>query len=127
MDPGMLISKSKFAGVEMKRLCLMSLALALCFVPAFAQALENMVYTVGTTTQDAAHRDWGFIVWQGTTPGLIQNKHFAIYSKAGDATSANPYTRQSITSVQTDPTAIKVVLNRAINLGDDLNALSTRI
>lgn len=91
------------------------------------QALEDVIYTVGTTTRDAAARNWAYIVWQGTTPDLIQNKHFAIYSKAGDATSANPLLRQSITGVQTEPTVIQAILNRAMSLGDNLEQLESRI
>src|SRR5207244_3208161 len=64
---------------------------------------------------------------QGTTPDLVQNKHFAIYAKPGAANSANPFTRQSIVGVQTEPPVIQVILNRAINLGDNLENLETRI
>src|SRR4051812_14348820 len=127
MDPGMLISKPcQRVKVAMKTLSII-LALFSAALGVRGQALEDVIYTVGTTTKDAAARNWAYLVWQGTTPDLIQNKHFAIYSKAGDATSANPLLRQSITGVQTEPTVIQAVLNRAVNLGDNLEQLETRI
>ncbi len=109
-----------------RRLCLL-IALAASALGVTGQALDETIYTVGTSIQDAAHRNWGYILWQGSTPELVQNKHYAIYSKAGDATASNPFFRQAIVGVQTDPAVIKVILNRSINLGENLGELENRI
>src|SRR5687768_3534352 len=107
MDRGMLICKSKRIGA-MRKLCLVLLVLAGSAMVAPAQVLEDLIYAVGTTTKDLTARDWGYVVWQGSEPALIQNKNFAVYAKAGAANSANPFTRQAVVGVQTDPAVIQV-------------------
>src|SRR5687767_6068946 len=53
---------------------------------AIAQdGLNDLVYTVGTTTTDTYGRQWAFLLWQGTSPSLISGQTFAIYAKSGDA------------------------------------------
>lgn len=127
----MLISKyPNFAALPRPawaRLCLFFLVAFASLAPARAQALDDIIYTVGTTTKDAALRDWGYIAWMPSTPGLVQGKHFAIYWKAGAADSLNPFTRQAVVTVQTEPAVIQVILNRSINLGDNLEELEKRI
>src|SRR4051812_1625704 len=125
MDRWMLISKSKRIAA-MRKLCIVFLVLIAGALQTPAQVLEDLIYTVGTTTKDATARDWGYVVWQGSEVGLIQNKNFAVYAKAGAANSLNPYTRQAVVGVQTDPAVIQVILNRSVNLGESLAELETR-
>jgi len=80
----------------------------------------DIVYTVGTVTRDSFGRDWAYLLWQGTGPGLISNRVFAVYAKPGDATNTAAYTRASIIALQTDARVIEPLLERAQNLGDDL-------
>jgi hypothetical protein len=109
------------------KLFLIVVSMLIASANAFAQVLDDVIYTVGTTTQDAAARNWGYIVWQGSSPDLVQNKRFAIYSKTGDAAALNPFTRQAIVGVQTEPAVIQVILNRSVNLGESLEQLDSRI
>jgi hypothetical protein len=97
-------------------------------LPARAQSgIGDIVYTVGTTVHDSHGRDWAYILWQGTQPGLVSNRVFAVYSKTGDATNNAPYTRLSLVSVQTDARVIEPLLERAANLGDDMLKLDQDI
>ena len=103
---------------------LLQSVLALAMVcPWLARAqsgVGDIVYTVGTVAQDTHGRHWAYLLWQATTPSLISNRVFAIYSKPGDATNNAPYARLSIVKVQTDPLVIEPLLRRAENLGDNL-------
>jgi hypothetical protein len=100
----------------------------LVLIPGMASAqsgIGDIVYTVGTVAHDSHGRDWAYLLWQGTQPGLISNRVFAVYSKPGDPTNNVPYTRLSLVSVQTDARVIEPLLERAANLGDDLNKLQS--
>jgi hypothetical protein len=78
-----------------------------------------LVFTVGTTTRDAANRDWAYLVWQAAAPELLANRQFAIYAKPGDAASTNHYARKALVRLQTDPRTITALLARAANLGEN--------
>lgn len=94
---------------------------------AAQEGFEDTIYTAGTTYTQAADREWAYVIWDSTTPGIALNQHFAVYAKPGNAASPNPFTRKSVLSVQTDPAVIKVLLNRAVNLGDNPNELDHRL
>jgi hypothetical protein len=85
-----------------------------------------MVFTAGTTIRTAG-RDWAYLTWQTTTPTLLRGHAFAIYAKAGNAASENPYERKSIVTPQTDARVILPLLNRSINVGGNLLALSNSL
>lgn len=102
---------------------LLSLALALPQHAPAQSGIGDIVYTVGTVARDAANQDWAYILWQGTQPGLISNRVFAVYSKPGTPTNSALYTRRSIVSLETDALVIEPLLRRAGSLGDDLNKL----
>ena len=101
-------------------------ALAPCAVRA-QSGIGDIVYTVGTVTVDSHGRNWAYVLWQATQPGLISNRVFAVYAKAGGATNNAPYTRLSVVKVQTDARVIEPLLQRAENLGDDLNQLQDEL
>ena len=111
------------------------LAAALCGIiwhgpRARAQApalLPDTIFTVGTTTPDAGGRQWAYILWVGSDNQLVVGRQFAVYAKAGDAASTNPYERRAITGLQTEPPVIRALLNRAATLGDDLVQLEQRV
>lgn len=104
--------------------CLARFLLSLSiFLPigAYSQnGIGDIVYTVGTVARDSHGRDWAYLVWQATQPGLISNRVFAVYSKPGDETNNSPYARRSIVTLQTDARVIEPLLQRAENIGDDL-------
>ncbi len=110
----------------MRRLISLCL-LALLAGAGRAQQLEDTVFTLGTVTQDKSLRHWGFLLMQPTRPDLLYQRKLAIYRKAGDAGSSAAYERRAILTMTTDPSLIGALLQRAVNLGDDTNALSARI
>ncbi len=83
-----------------------------------AQPLENLLYTAGTTIADHQNRQWSYLLWQASTPDLLQERSFAVYRKNGDANSPSLYERKSVTRLTTDTTAIGVMIQRAVNLGE---------
>ncbi|HXJ73332.1 MAG TPA: hypothetical protein VNM37_10775, partial [Candidatus Dormibacteraeota bacterium] len=89
------------------------------------QGLENMLFSAGTVTRDAGARDWAYLLWQSSTPALVQGKSFAIYAKPGAANAAGSYTRKAVVTLHTDPLVIAPLLNRAANLGDNLTELDS--
>lgn len=96
--------------------------------PARAQSgLGDIIYTVGTTAQDPHGRDWAYILWQTTNPSLISNRVFAVYIKSGEASNNAPYMRLSEVTVQTDPRVIEPLLERAANVGDNMQKLDQDI
>lgn len=112
--------------LSMRRLFCLCLLAALA-TSGRAQQLEDSVFTLGTVTQDKALRHWGYVLMQPTRPDLLYARKLAIYRKAGDADSAASYERRTILTLQTDPNIIATFLLRAVNLGDDTNALSGRV
>ncbi len=91
-----------------------------------AAPIPDLVHTAGTTTRDAQARDWAYVIWSSDDPTLLAGQAHAIYAKAGDANSNAPYQRRSIARWQSDPAAIAVLIQRAVNLGEDLPTLEQR-
>ena len=81
--------------------------------------LENTVGTVGTTTYDSDGRPWAYLFWQGSSPGLVLGRTYAIYAKPGDPASPAPYARVSVVTQQTDARNIEPLLRRAENVGQN--------
>ncbi len=107
---------------------LAGLSLLLANVGLQAQEpLANSVFTIGTTATNSQGASWGYFLWQPTEPNALRGHKIAVYAKTGDANSAANYQRRSITQRQTDPAVIQALLNRAVNLGDDLGILENRI
>src|SRR5688572_26509363 len=89
--------------------------------------IEDLVYSAGTTWQDTQNRHWAYLLWQGSQPDLVKGKTFAIYVKSGDANSAALYQRKAVVRLQTDANVIDVLLNRSVNLGENLGVLEERL
>src|ERR1041385_1448751 len=93
------------------------------FLAIFARAqtpLSNLVFTVGTS----ASNNWSYVLVNATTPSLLLGKRFAVYGKPGYPTNAGTFTLRGNIFQQTDTSAINVLLNQSIALGQDLNALN---
>ena len=99
------------------------LFLAAAGVVRAQSGIGDIVYTVGTVVRDSNGQNWAYLLWQGTQPGLVSNRTFAVYSKFGDPTNNTPYVRRSVVSLQTDARVIEPLLERAANLGDDPHKL----
>jgi hypothetical protein len=89
--------------------------------------LPDTIFTVGTTTTDAGGRQWAYLLWVGSDNQLVIGRSFAVYAKAGDAASTNPYERRAITGLQTEPPVIRALLNRAVSIGENLAQLEQRV
>jgi hypothetical protein len=89
--------------------------------------LDRLVILGGTTTMDAQGRHWAYLTWQANDPGALRGQAFALYAKSGDAASGSPYERQAIVRLQTDPVVLQPLLQRSVQLGQDLNALEATI
>lgn len=104
---------------------ILTLLLSLLTTAALAQfeVGDLGVYTVGTSTQ-VSGTHWAYLLWQPTQAGALDGQAFAIYRKAGPASSANAYSRQSITRLQTSSSLLTPLVGRAQKLGDDLVSLN---
>ena len=87
----------------------------------FAQ--PDLLSTVGLAHRDVSGRDWAYVVWQSSSASAVAGRSFAVYVKAGPATSTNQYQRQAIVARQQDIHVIDPLLRRAVNLGGNLGAL----
>ena len=85
-------------------------------------ALENMIFTVGTSTSSGG-TPWSYVCWQAQNPESIKGKTFAIYRKVGDANSPALYQRQGLVSLQSNPAVIEPLLERGHHLKDNWNKL----
>jgi hypothetical protein len=90
-------------------------------------SLPNAVFSIGTTTTNAQGVPWAYLLWQPTEPNALTGRKLAVYAKPGAADANVNYERRTITQRQTDPLVIQSLLNRAVNLGEDLTQLGTRV
>lgn len=88
-----------------------ALTLACAIVPgsALAQNADPVVYTVGNT-YDVGGKHYAYLLWQPGEASTTFGKSFAVYRKNGATGSGNPYTKLSIQSLQTSPSAIHAML-----------------
>jgi hypothetical protein len=96
-------------------------------IGASTPPIDNMIYTAGTTTTDAQNRSWAYVLWQATTPQLVRGKSYAVYAKSGDANSPALYQRKAVVRLQTEPALIDALLQRSVNLGENLPLLEERL
>ena len=104
------------------------LVLACCLalgIPTQAQApINDLIFTVGTTARTPAAQDWSYVFVGSVDSTILRGKRFAIYGKAGAASSPALFSLRGNLFQQTDPTAINTLLNQSVSLGQDLTALS---
>lgn len=101
--------------------------LLLVLAASTVQGQENLAYTVGTTIENNASQRWAYLLWQGSSAQLLKNGSFAIYAKAGDAASTALYSQTAFSRMETDPAALQALLDRAVNVGEDLALLEENI
>ncbi len=100
---------------------------ALVAGPVAASEFSRTLFTVGTSTTDPEGAPLAYLAWQAEDSSLLEERHFAIYAKAGPADSLEPYVLLGITRTQTDARTIESLLARAAALGDDLPLLEERL
>lgn len=93
-----------------------------------AQPLENTLFAAATTTLDEHGRAWAYLSWAGSDLRLLGNAGYAIYVKEavpGDLSVA--YRAEALIGRQTEPATVAALLERARNLGEDLDLLEQRL
>jgi hypothetical protein len=88
---------------------------------------ESLLFTAGTTTVDGNSRPWAYLLWQSPDGKTVLDRQFAVYGKAGAASSTNLYEPLGVVSGALSPAVISVQLSRAEQLGQDLAHLDTVI
>lgn len=102
-------------------------SLLLFAASAFAQPLSNIVFTVGTTIQDASLKNWSYLLLGSPQTELLAGKRFAVYGKAGLPTDPGTFTLHGTIFQQTDATAINNLLNDGPSLNDDTSGLDSAL
>src|ERR1017187_3919879 len=119
-------TSSNFSARRFGHWCLVflwSLELGAWNLDAIAQPLSNLVFTVGTTIQDASLNNWSYVLLGAPEPQLLAGKHFDVFSKNGFPTNSGTFTLRGTIFQQTDISAINTLLNQSVALGDDLTSL----
>jgi hypothetical protein len=108
---------------------LLFLQVLLVGVPLMAAPLpqEKWVASAGTTWRDASGRHWAYLLWQAADPSQLKGKSFAVYHKVGEANSTNGYTLQTVVKQQADTRVIDPLLQRSVNIGQNLSQLEDSI
>jgi hypothetical protein len=91
------------------------------------EPLANVVFSIGTTTTNAQGAPWAYVLWQPTEANALAGRKIAVYAKPGGADAPASYERRTVTQRHVDPLVIQSLLTRAVNLGDDLFLLETRV
>ena len=94
---------------------------------AFAQNADPLVFTVGNSYATGGGNSHNYLLWQPGDVATTFGKRFAVYGKSGEPDSVDPYTRLSIQSVQTSPSAIQALLMLGAKFDHDAAALPERI
>ncbi|MFD2303694.1 hypothetical protein [Roseibacillus ishigakijimensis] len=89
-----------------------------------AQNPDPLVFTVGKTFEtNNGTTLHNYLLWQPGDAATTFGKRFAIYGKDGAATSANPYQKLGVQTLQTSPSAIQALLT----LGGKFDADGARL
>lgn len=91
-----------------------------------AEDIGPLVFSAATTCQTGGVY-WSYVVWHATDHDLLRGKVFEVFRKEGDAGSANVFASRGMIFEQTDPNVIRMLCNRAVNLGEDLAKLDDSV
>lgn len=81
----------------------------------------------GVTTQSSGQA-WAYLFWQTDSLDLLNKRTYSLWQKSGDASSANAYSRIGIVNLQSDPSAVAAIIDRAtLVLNEDPVALDQSI
>ena len=86
----------------------------LCSLSLVVHGQPNLLSTVGLAHRDGTGRDWAYVVWQSPNSSAVAEQSFAVYTKAGTATSSNNYQRTAIVMRQQDTRVIDPLLARSV-------------
>ncbi|MBS0658522.1 MAG: hypothetical protein JSR82_09805 [Verrucomicrobia bacterium] len=89
--------------------------------------VSETVMVGGVTTQSSGQA-WAYLFWQTDSLDLLRSRTYSIWQKSGDANSANAFTRIGVVTLQSDPSAVSGILERATAvLGEDPVALDQTV
>jgi hypothetical protein len=91
---------------------------------SFAQPLNDLIFTVGTTISASPSQNWSYVLIGAPQPQLLAGKRFAIFSKPGFPTNAAAFTLRTTLFQQTDATAVNNLLNQSVMLNENLASLN---
>ena len=105
------------------------LLLGLCVSRLVAAPLPQASWlaTVGTTWRQPSGEDWSYLLYQTSDGTTFSGRTIAIYRKEGDPASPATFTRQAVTRLQDNPAVIAPLLQRSVNVGQDLNELAEHV
>lgn len=108
---------------------LVGLLLGLCVSSLVAAPLPQASWlaTVGTTWRQPSGEDWSYLLYQTSDGTSFSGRTIAIYRKEGDPASPAVFTRQAVTRLQDNPVVIAPLLERSVNVGQDLNELAEHV
>jgi hypothetical protein len=86
---------------------------------------NRTILTFGTTAIGPGGEHAAYVVWEPIGFHVPPDHAFAIYSKAGESASTEPYVFQGVARIQTSPAVIQNLLTRSVLLGQDLVALES--
>ena len=115
------------AGLFLNGLLALATLLTLLATPSRAQEdFQNLYFAVGTVAGTSG-QDWAYLLVDASSPELLRGKALAVYAKPGPPASASAYTRQAVLTLQTHPTALAVLLQRAQHVGEDIMGLDMKL
>lgn len=91
-----------------------------------AQDSGRMLFFTGTTITHQG-TNWAYLIWQATDETVMNDRVMAIFQKTGAPTSVADFSLAGMATLQNDPSAIQILLDRSVNLGEDLFALEDTI
>lgn len=97
-------------------------------LPAQSALPVSETVMVGGVTTQSAGQSWAYLFWQTDSLDLLSSRTYSVWQKAGDATSANAYTRIGVVTLQSDPGAVAGIVDRATSvLNEDAVALDQTV
>ena len=108
---------------------LFAFVVALCLPVLVAAPLPQTSWlaTVGTSWRQPSGQDWSYLLYQSSDGTALAGRTVAVYRKDGEPNSPATFTRQAVTRLQDNPAVIAPLLDRSVNVGEDLNELAEHV
>lgn len=105
-----------------------SLLLSLLALVSSVCAQDDLRFLSATTYNDPdTGNNYAYLLWQAEKPENLRNLDFAVFAKAGQPTSAQPFTRRGTMSFQTNTAVISALLDTTPEVLVDAELLEERI
>jgi hypothetical protein len=119
------ILKTKHSSYLLPSTGTVGLLLLLLNTHAVAQSgVSNFVFTVGTSSRDAASNNWSYVVIDSPSPAVLAGRKMAVYGKAGYPTNVGAFTLRATMAQASTTATISTLLNQSVALGQDLVSMS---